>query len=144
METLSRRLPLSTDNDNDADNLETGIARRYEKQTTDMIAAPAVESTNEDFTHRSLRKNTGGLRLRNLPPIEPAEELPKVRRLMVDGKTFPKRRKKQQHDVHKMEPTSIQKLIRGIWDQIYSHLSFDMKYVVRIVVLSQNFKLSHI
>jgi hypothetical protein len=105
---------------NESDD-ELGVLRQDE-QTPDSRPAAA---SHELSTRRSLRKHTGGLRLRE----QLASKSPEARRLNVDGKIFSQRRKKQ-HDVQKMEPSGVQKLLRGIWDQIYGNLSFDLRHVV--------------
>ena len=87
------------------------------------ISSP--DSSSETSGHQSRRKVTGGLRLK--APTAPTS--PKTRLLHTDGKIFPKRRKRE-NEVEIREASSLQKLIRGTWEQIHGSLSFDLKHVV--------------
>jgi hypothetical protein len=84
-----------------------------------------VSTDDESLETHIRRKHTGGLRLKGLSSPRAA----KIRRLNAEGKTFPQRRKPQNGDA-KMEPSSLDKLIKGIWEQIHGSLSFDLKDVV--------------
>lgn len=98
------------------------------------LAAPSVLTDNDEESLESQirRKHTGGLRLKGLTDPKPS----KIRRLNAEGKTFPQRRKPYNGDV-KMEPSSLDKLVRGIWEQIHGSLSFDLKHVVSTFYLAE-------
>lgn len=113
---------------------QTGIDRALQNlpnqanQSRPLEAATTSSGSPEDedsLKNHIRRKHTGGLRLNGLS----SPKATKIRRLNAEGKTFPQRRKPHNGDV-KMEPASIDKLIRGIWEQIHGSLSFDLKNVV--------------
>jgi ATP-dependent RNA helicase DDX49/DBP8 len=69
---------------------------------------------------RARRKNTGGLRLGgNLTPQHRSPSPPVTRQLVTDQRSFPKRRRIDEGPA-KLQPSTIDKLIEGIWEQIHT------------------------
>ena len=100
------------------------VARPLEEPEASSRSPALTDNDDESLERHIRRKHTGGLRLKGLSNSRPA----KIRRLNAEGKTFPQRRKPNSDA--KMEPSSLDKLIRGIWEQIHGSLSFDLKHVV--------------
>lgn len=116
---------------NSTTNRET---RTAQSRTSRELAASSVSTDDDEESLEShiRRKHTGGLRLKGLSDPKPS----KIRRLNAEGKTFPQRRKPHNGDA-KMEPSSLDKLVRGIWEQIHGSLSFDLKHVVSKFYLAE-------
>ncbi|ETN43777.1 uncharacterized protein HMPREF1541_11101 [Cyphellophora europaea CBS 101466] len=70
---------------------------------------------------RIRRKVVGGLRLGgNLTPRERTPSPPGTRQLASDQRNFPKRRRLDNEGPAKLQPSTVDKLIEGIWEQIHT------------------------
>jgi hypothetical protein len=90
-----------------------------------------ITNNDSDSETSKRRKITGGLRLRPTgstqqsmsPEVEESTQAP-VRRLQADVRTLPQRRTAR--DEPALRPSTLSKLVVGIWEQIFSSMSFDI------------------
>ena len=91
-------------------------------------------NNDSDSESSKRRKITGGLRLRPIgsarqsmsPEVEDSDQAP-VRRLQADNRKLPQRRTAR--DEPALRPSTLNKLVVGIWEQIFGSMSFDMSVV---------------
>lgn len=92
-------------------------------------------NNDSDSETSKRRKITGGLRLQRptgsanqsmSPEAEGSEQAP-VRRLQADVREKPQRRTAR--DEPALRPSTLSKLVVGIWEQIFSSMSFDISVV---------------
>ena len=105
-----------------------------DQSTQASRGAVSVYSIDDHSMQRqsSIRKQTSDLRPLQRSPV--VEEPPEKKRRMTSTARVPQRRKADQR-IHKMESLSVEKLIKGIWEQIHSSFSFDMRHTVRKCVV---------
>ncbi|PSK36743.1 hypothetical protein B9Z65_1926 [Elsinoe australis] len=74
------------------------------------------------------RKATGGLRMKRGKQVEDVEEAgTSGPRSMDSGRGFPQRKKPRPRDVPPaLQPTSVSKLVNGVWEQIYGGIKMDL------------------
>lgn len=92
-------------------------------------------NNDSDSETSKRRKITGGLRLQRptgsanqsmSPEAEESEQAP-IRRLQTDVREKPQRRTTR--DEPALRPSTLSKLVVGIWEQIFSSMSFDISVV---------------
>lgn len=96
---------------------------------TDKSQANADGEAGDDATalDSSRRKGTGGLRVCQTQCIQ--EDLSEHQRQMqVDARSFPKR-KKMASDKFVFQPSTLDKLIIGIWEQVHGSINLDPKAI---------------
>ena len=88
------------------------------------------------------RKMVGGLRLGEgiTPPRTPSPEGP--RQLAADQRNFPKRRKTDNEGPAKLQPSTVDKLIEGIWEQVHKPNNLMLPDDITDVILSRSVPLS--
>lgn len=125
-------------------NMSHGLPSPMNTITSESTPYPPVEHTMLDAPHpapantllssQPVLPDTGS-NANNFYPILPAEveqtppTTPPVgggRQVEGDDRTFPKRRKQDNANSHKMEQSTIDKLIEGIWEQIHNPKSLAM------------------
>jgi len=84
------------------------------------------DASSDDSRQTKRRKAIGGLRIGGRNPL--ASHLPGPRQLATT-KTVPQRRKHEPEN-RSMRPSSIDKLILGIWEQIHGSINLDPQIVV--------------
>jgi hypothetical protein len=89
-------------------------------------------SSDTDNPPTPRRKAVGGLRLRHESP-ENEDTSTTVRQLQSDNRTFPKRRKLLHTEKREFKPSTLDKLVISIWEQIHGSLKLDPHVVVRSV-----------
>lgn len=105
-----RSQPTST-----SPGLQTEILRPAGSSADDDHHSAVGSNANEG---RPRRKAVGGLRLGgNTPQRTPSPE--GTRQLQTDHRSFPKRRKVDDGPA-KLQPSTVDKLIEGIWEQIHT------------------------
>ncbi|KAH7382341.1 SET domain-containing protein [Pyrenochaeta sp. MPI-SDFR-AT-0127] len=100
-----------------------------EKPLTHGIPEPSEgrESSVDKLSSNSRRKGTGGLRMSQNQTIQ--EDLSEHQRQMqVDARSFPKR-KKVASDKFVFQPSTLDKLIIGIWEQVHGSINLDPKII---------------
>lgn len=105
------------------------VSPRRTRPSNQRRVAPGDDSDSSEETKR--RKLTGGLRLavNHSSPREEDEPDSASGRQLQPGSRLPQR-KPPGKDEHAMKPSTLNKLIIGIWEQIFSSISFDMGAVV--------------
>lgn len=100
----------------------------------DFLHRDDQDSAEEDFSRDdaalrpSSRKGTGGLRVANNQSIN--EDLTEHQRQMqVEARTFPKRRKVAS-EKFVFQPSTLDKLIVGIWEQVFKQFFFKGVYLI--------------
>lgn len=95
------------------------------EEASSGVATPThADEVTEASAGRS-RRPLGGLRpARREQSAVDLEDEPSGQRQISTGDKFPKRRK-QQPTGHVLQPSTLDKLIRGIWEQIHGSLSLD-------------------
>ncbi|CAO2653135.1 Nn.00g025460.m01.CDS01 [Neocucurbitaria sp. VM-36] len=84
-------------------------------------------SNDLEMPHTSRRKGTGGLRISQNQSIR--EDLSEHQRQMqIDSRNFPKR-KKIVSDKFVFQPSTLDKLIIGIWEQVHGSIDLDPKAI---------------
>lgn len=97
-----------------------------------MRDTPILDKSDSDGDHRpqsssgraGLRKGTGGLRVVQSQSVEDASE--HQRQMQIDTRTFPKR-KKVISEKFVFQPSTLDKLIIGIWEQVHGSIDLDPK-----------------
>lgn len=100
-----------------------------EKPQPHSSPEPAVErrSSVDKTLSSSRRKGTGGLRMSQNQTIQ--EDLSEHQRQMqVDARSFPKR-KKVASDKFVFQPSTLDKLIIGIWEQVHGSINLSPKVI---------------
>lgn len=88
---------------------------------------PAEDADASLVVNGPSRKGTGGLRISQQHPIR--EDLSEHQRQMqVDSRSFPKR-KKVSSDKFVFQPSTLDKLVIGIWEQIHGSINLDPKAI---------------
>lgn len=88
------------------------------------------DGENDDSDSSTARhKETGGLRLAK--GQESSQDVVETQRqLQSDNRNFPKRRKIRSDDSHALQPSSLDKLIVGIWEQLHGSIHLDPSSIV--------------
>lgn len=106
-------------------SLTSEISRALESNQDHAINSPPSEG---ESTAAERRKAVGGLRLG--PGSGPNEDDPNsIRQLQSDSRTFPKRRKIND-ERRALKPSTLDKLITSIWEQIHGSLQLDPRLVM--------------
>ena len=63
-------------------------------------------------------------------PEQQQQQINSTRRLQSDVRSFPQRRK-QPPKKPSLKPSTLDKLIQGVWEQIYGSIRFDPRTMVR-------------
>ena len=81
-----------------------------------------AEVVNEVVANESRprRKVVGALRLGGNPTLQRTPSPPGTRRMVTDQHNFPKRRRIDNEGPVKLRPSTVDKLIEGIWEQIHT------------------------
>lgn len=92
------------------------------------------------------RKETGGLRL-SRPSLHPpnaneSDNAGEPRQIEPGTRKFPQR-KKVAPKVRPMQPSTLDRLIIGIWEQIHGSISFDPQIVVRLLCSPRRWLVKH-
>ena len=104
---------------------ESGITRRSCRRQHHSTDSSTAASDNEERQDRR-RKAVGGLRLASAsnltfgitPPRSPSPE--SARQLRPDMRNFPQRKRQDKEFPHKMQPSTLDKLMTGIWEQLHN------------------------
>jgi ATP-dependent RNA helicase DDX49/DBP8 len=112
------RSPTVSRHDWDTASISEHLQRRREHESADEDEHD--DERDDDATLQlSSRKGTGGLRVANSQLIN--EDLSEHQRQMqVEARTFPKRRKVAS-EKFVFQPSTLDKLIIGIWEQVSGH-----------------------
>ncbi|KAF2762222.1 SET domain-containing protein [Pseudovirgaria hyperparasitica] len=118
-----RQQPLTSEQSEVISSSSPGHERRYGSKH--LRPLPSVRR-DEDKVQPISRKPTGGLRLapalKSLTQNDPVED--SQRQLALDYHTFPKRRKIRP-ETQCMQPSSLDKLVIGIWEQLHGSINLD-------------------
>jgi ATP-dependent RNA helicase DDX49/DBP8 len=87
----------------------------------------AAEEDDEEPFDDSRRKGTGGLRISQKQSIQ-EDPSDNQRQMQVDTRSFPKR-KKAVSDKFVFQPSTLDKLLIGIWEQLHSSINLDPKAI---------------
>lgn len=106
----------------------------HEERRSRNRRRPSGTSDDSDSSEAvKRRKLTGGLRLaptqQNSPRDPENPESTSGRQLQSTARHFPQR-KPASRDEHALKPSTLNKLIVGVWEQIFSSIRFDMSAVV--------------
>lgn len=99
--------------------------RRSKRQKNNSFASSTCTADTEDHVN-CCRKAVGGLRLAAHPssgfgPTPPRSPSPlSSRQLQPDVRNFPKRRKHDPTGPHRLQASTLDKLIGGIWEQLHN------------------------
>lgn len=88
----------------------------------DLASSDEQDSSNDRRLRATSRKGTGGLRVQAQAFQEDATE--HQRQMQVEERTFPKRRKIAS-DKFVFQPSTLDKLIIGIWEQVHGSINLD-------------------
>ncbi|KAF5872145.1 uncharacterized protein Bfra_005499 [Botrytis fragariae] len=92
--------------------------------------APELPSMHQSSSLEKRRKTIGGLTIRR----GGCDEMPDdsstssqagnstVRQLQTESRVFPQRKKRNDHGIHQLQPSSVEKFVAGVWKQIYSNV----------------------
>jgi|SRR5690242_2718621 len=92
---------------------------------TQSLSSNATEEASD--TSDSRRKGTGGLRISQNQNIQ-EDHSEHQRQMQVDTRNFPKR-KKVASEKFVFQPSTLDKLIIGIWEQLHSSINLDPKAI---------------
>lgn len=125
--------------DTESPGLERDTQRRSLRR---RVPRDLPASSNSSDTESARRKATGGLRPITSRKRAPGQDVPAEAddnsRRITDARHFPQRKKNRNEDLPlALQPTSLHKLVHGIWEQIYGGANFDLSELVRghLVVL---------
>lgn len=125
------------------------VAEESIEPQTDITASPAAKPQRQHGQRRrrgsspsspsesessKRRRATGGLRLAPAGPgtDEEISAEPAIRRLQSNARHFPQRQKQKAIDTHVLQPSSLDKLITGIWEQIHGSIGLDPGLMVSL------------
>jgi ATP-dependent RNA helicase DDX49/DBP8 len=99
----------------------------------DDTVSPTDESLTQDSPSASggfekRRKGTGGLRVSQNQSSFQEDLSEHQRQMQVDSRSFPKR-KKAASDKFVFQPSTLDKLIIGIWEQVHGSINLDPKAI---------------
>jgi ATP-dependent RNA helicase DDX49/DBP8 len=97
------------------------------------VASPTEESPIQDGPYppgalEKRRKGTGGLRVSQNQSLFQEDLTEHQRQMQVDSRSFPKR-KKVASDKFVFQPSTLDKLIIGIWEQVHGSINLDPKAI---------------
>ncbi|KAF4555123.1 SET domain-containing protein 8 [Elsinoe fawcettii] len=109
----------------DNSHSQSGIRARALRRSPSSTSASSDEQANDASTRR---KATGGLRVkRGKQSVEELQPSPPGSRQMDSSRSFPQRKKPKSREIlPAMQPTSVAKLVNGVWEQIYGGIKFDL------------------
>lgn len=87
----------------------------------------AADDDHDDAVDASRRKGTGGLRISQNQAIQ-EDYSEHQRQMQVDARSFPKR-KKVASEKFVFQPSTLDKLIVGIWEQLHGSVNLDPKAI---------------
>lgn len=103
------------------------------RQRTRGISTEPESDSSSRVRSTKRRKAVGGLRLARAPSriadqLTPPKTPPPATsgQLQGDPRNFPQRRKSTKGDAHVLRPSTWDKLVLGIWEQIHGPLKFDL------------------
>ncbi|KAJ4321683.1 putative RNA helicase [Neodidymelliopsis sp. IMI 364377] len=96
-------------------------------ETQSHNSDPTEEAIDNDSVDPSRRKGTGGLRISQNQSIQ-EDYSEHQRQMQVDTRSFPKR-KKVASEKFVFQPSTLDKLIIGIWEQLHSSINLDTKAI---------------
>jgi hypothetical protein len=124
-------VPIPTSASSDAEHHSRSVIRSGQGRTrsaeseTDSDVLREAESTKR-------RKAVGGLRLARAPagvidqPTPPRTPSPKPsRQLQTNSRNFPQRKRQQTTETHALRPSTWDRLVLGIWEQIHGPIRLD-------------------
>lgn len=118
--------------DAESPDVERDTTRRSLRQ---RLPRSLPASSNSSDTESARRKATGGLRPITSRKRAPGQDVPAEAddnsRRITDARHFPQRKKNRNEDLPlALQPTSLHKLVHGIWEQIYGGANFDLSELV--------------
>lgn len=125
------RLCQSTSASSDTDQQRHSIVRSGQGRLRDAVSKTDSDSPREtDSTKR--RKAVGGLRLARAPgrftnqPTPPRTPPPiSSRQLQTNPRNFPQRKKQRTTETHALRPSTWDRLVLGMWEQIHGPIRLD-------------------
>jgi ATP-dependent RNA helicase DDX49/DBP8 len=116
----SHTVPIEQNLDSTSQYIHDSRDTPNERDSSSVCEGYDIDCRNIDGSHR---KGTGGLRVSQIQAYE--EDMSETQRRMVsDGRNFPKRRKVVS-EKFVFQPSTLDKLIIGIWEQIHGTLRLD-------------------
>jgi hypothetical protein len=106
-------------------NVSSSPRRSKRKTINSSTASTCTTDTEDHVSYR--RKAVGGLRLathssNGFGPTPPRSPSPmSSRQLQPDLRSFPKRKKQDPAGSHRLQASTLDKLLAGIWEQLHNH-----------------------